>query len=420
MRNKLRIYILLMIIVPLGEFNPDPVLTKLNINLGSPIFFFFLLWSKRIKPVPAGILVGMSVSIFHTITSTLSTTDFNGSTELISHSSSFFYYLIFGLLFNLFKTKSFLEKPIVMVLIGTFIEIITDFITIIFNYYLSGEFITFNSLLLIVISSFFRSFLVISSFSFFLLREANIKESLQKKKNEEMLLVVSGLFTEIVQLKKLMKNAEETTRECYTLYRELLEKDATQATTALSIAGKVHEIKKDHQRVYSGLMKLKVNNNVTDLMNIEDIINVVIESNISYANMLNKSICFKVNVAGTHPNYNCNIVLSLMNNLVTNSVEAIDHSGIISISVDTKDDCLMIQVQDNGPGIQLKNRDLIFEPGYTTKFDSNGTASNGIGLPYIKELIKDFNGKIELYSDPKNRNTLFIIQLPIKNINENG
>lgn len=421
MRNKAFIYIFLMLSVAFGgEFKFYPLAVDIRVSLGTPIFFFFLLWSQKIKPIKAGLLVGVSVVIFRTSLAVLWTPNVNWTEELQYHAPVFFYYFIFGLFFYLFRTRSFYNRPLIIALIGMVLENTASVAEIFFRHYFSSDWITLNVLITIFVTSFFRSFFVLGFFNFFLLRDANITEAIQRKRNEEMLVLVSDLFVEMVQLKKSMKNAENTTKACYELYRELMNNGNENAQTALHIAGEIHEIKKDHQRIYSGLSKLKVKKLSTDLMKIEEIINIAIECNRRYAKMLEKSIHFEVNILGEHPQYNCFIVLSLINNLITNSIEAIETTGNISVLVKRSEENVSLQIKDNGPGIPLNKLSLVFEPGYTTKYDDSGIASNGIGLSHIKEVIECLNGEIQLNSDQNRRNTIFVIQLPVKTINYIG
>lgn len=422
MNKKLVIYIILLIVVPLGgEFQLYPGVADIRISLGTPIFFFFLLWSKNIKPIPAGILVGISVVLFRTILSIQNVYCTPCFSAFSDHAPVFFYYVVYGLLFYLFKTRSFYDRPIVIVLIGMLIEVIASLTEIFFrNFYISDSF-TLKALITIFIISFFRSFFVLGVINFFLLHEANVTRSMQEKQNNQMLILVSDLFVEMVQLKKSMKNAETTTRECYELYQSLMTDGChTYAKKALKIAGEVHEIKKDHHRIYAGLKKLKVNEQATNLMKIDNIVEVAVKCNESYAKVLKKNIHFHVTILGEHPYYNNFLVLSLINNLITNSIEAIEEEGDISIIIDKCEENIKIAISDNGPGIPLDKQSVVFEPGYTTKYDSAGFASNGIGLSHIKEVIENLHGDIQLYSSQEHRETTFIIHLPIKNINYSG
>ncbi|WP_313802033.1 ATP-binding protein [Cytobacillus sp.] len=422
MKDKLLTYLLLIFAVSLGgELKFYPVEADIRVSLGTPMFFFFLLICKKINPISAGLSVGISVVFFRMLLLTLhGTGDIWG--ESFTHIFPvFFYYVGYGLFFQLFGLRKYYTQPLLIGLFGIVNEIIASIIEISFRVIFSNAPFTLSTFATISLIAFIRSFFVLGFINLFILREAKIAEGIQRKRNEEMLLLVSNLFVEMVQVKKSMKNAENITQSCYFLYRGLKKGGCqSHAKTALKIAGEVHEIKKDHQRIYAGLSKLKVKENLTDLMRLEEIIEVVVECNKKYAQKLGKTIEILVDIQGGHGQYHTFMVLSVINNLVTNSVEAIKDTGSIFILIERVHDNIKIQVSDNGPGIPLKCRNLIFQPGYTTKYDSSGKSSNGIGLSHVKEVIENLGGEIRLSTDKLLSNTTFIIQLPIRNINQSG
>jgi two-component system sensor histidine kinase YcbA len=266
-----------------------------------------------------------------------------------------------------------------------------------------------------------RSFFVLGFFNIFIIRETKLAEEQQKRLNEQILLIISNLYVEMVQLKKSMKNAEELTSVCYGLYRDLKELESNNhAQTALKIAGQMHEIKKDNQRIYAGLTKLMIKENLSDFMAIEEIIEVIVRSNKNYGDILGKSIDYQVNISGDHPYYRTIILFSLINNLVSNAVEAIFNKGLIELTVKRMDEMAIIIVNDNGSGISEKNKRFIFEPGFTTKFDQTGMASNGIGLSYIKNVIENIGGRLNLLDSAESNKTSFEIQLPVTSLTERG
>lgn len=90
-------------------------------------------------------------------------------------------------------------------------------------------------------------------------------------------------------------------------------------------------------------------------------------------------------------------------NLVNNAREAIEqHRGderIIRIRCVNDERYSTIAVEDTGGGIPPSIVDKIFDPYFTTKFESQGT---GIGLYMVKMIIeKHFLGKLNVYNTPK-------------------
>lgn len=71
--------------------------------------------------------------------------------------------------------------------------------------------------------------------------------------------------------------------------------------------------------------------------------------------------------------YHVYMVLSLINNLLANAVEAIEEEGYVSLHVKRKDQFVEFCICDNGPGIAPKQKEIVFTAGYTKKFDEAET-----------------------------------------------
>ncbi len=96
-------------------------------------------------------------------------------------------------------------------------------------------------------------------------------------------------------------------------------------------------------------------------------------------------------------------------NLVKNSIEAIHHAGgkiNIWASSDPAGNCV-IQVTDNGVGIDQATLESIFIPSFTTK--ENGS---GIGLSISRQIIQMHRGNLNVMSNP-GVETVFEIVLPV-------
>lgn len=99
----------------------------------------------------------------------------------------------------------------------------------------------------------------------------------------------------------------------------------------------------------------------------------------------------------------------VIENLIKNALDAIDHSrkGRISISVDESRNNVEIEVSDNGKGIDLKRRKDVFRPGYSTK-----RRGWGLGLSLSKRIIESYHGgKIYVKNSIPGEGTTFKIQL---------
>lgn len=94
-------------------------------------------------------------------------------------------------------------------------------------------------------------------------------------------------------------------------------------------------------------------------------------------------------------NMDCQMMHRVMANLVRNAGQAVSSRGSVrgkvrvSLKVVDKD-WVVIEVDDDGPGIPLDRRERVFDPYYTTK--SYGT---GLGLSIVKKIVMEHGGSIE-------------------------
>jgi len=97
---------------------------------------------------------------------------------------------------------------------------------------------------------------------------------------------------------------------------------------------------------------------------------------------------------------------TVFSNLILNSIQAIDGNGKIMIQASDISGETVIEVIDNGSGIEKENIPKIFEPLFTTK--PHGT---GLGLASCKSIIEAHGGTIDCTSIV-GKGTAFTIKLP--------
>lgn len=96
-------------------------------------------------------------------------------------------------------------------------------------------------------------------------------------------------------------------------------------------------------------------------------------------------------------------------NLIMNANQAIEGKGNIQIRTLLEDSDIVIEVEDDGPGIAPEVIKNIFDPFFTTKEAGKGT---GLGLSIVNTIIEGFGGKIFVESEP-DQGTVFTIRLPV-------
>ncbi len=103
-------------------------------------------------------------------------------------------------------------------------------------------------------------------------------------------------------------------------------------------------------------------------------------------------------------------LIRIITNLVKNAIQSIpDEQEFkqVFVSVNEHNEHVLIQVQDNGSGIDYENRDHVFEPKFTTK-----TSGMGLGLGIIKNIIENYKGTITFETE-LGKGTTFTVSLPL-------
>ncbi|MBN2461049.1 MAG: GHKL domain-containing protein [Candidatus Cloacimonetes bacterium] len=107
-------------------------------------------------------------------------------------------------------------------------------------------------------------------------------------------------------------------------------------------------------------------------------------------------------------------ILQVLINLIKNSFEAFEplsQEKRIMISARSDKQDLVIEVEDNGRGIEPQVLPLIWDLYYSTK-----ESGNGIGLPTTRKIIEAHHGNIAVVSK-YGKGTIFTIRLPLGNKN---
>lgn len=106
------------------------------------------------------------------------------------------------------------------------------------------------------------------------------------------------------------------------------------------------------------------------------------------------------------------VIVNLLENAVAAVEEKTGKTGEGEITIETQLDPLMslarIEVVDNGCGIAMEDKPLLFEPYFSTK-----VSGTGLGLAIANTIISDHGGYIRV-KDNAPQGARFIIEIPIK------
>lgn len=117
--------------------------------------------------------------------------------------------------------------------------------------------------------------------------------------------------------------------------------------------------------------------------------------------------------------YSCNINIDqermrrVIVNIFDNACQAMQDQGpvvkthCLKVSTQLIAEQILIRFNDNGPGIDKKHTDEIFEPLYSTK-----SYGMGLGLTIVKQIISQHGGEIKIHSTTEGADV--VLYLPVK------
>ncbi|WP_071459008.1 ATP-binding protein [Bacillus massilinigeriensis] len=256
---------------------------------------------------------------------------------------------------------------------------------------------------------------LISCFSVFMYHYFTLM--IRKKGHEQryyhFLWSVSAVKSEVYFMNKNINEIERIMKNAYLLNKELSTENPSSenGNIALNIARDVHEVKKDYQNVIKGLGSyFEVANSPS--MRLSEILKIVLMNSRSFIREREFDILIAVKNQIDLQIHNHYYLVSILSNIISNSIDAIgtQHGGSITVIVEDQGKQLQISFSDNGPGIPLEIRDMIFQPGFSTKFNQyTGDIYRGIGLSHVKMIMEEqFGGNIKFISE-EGRGTVFFL-----------
>ncbi len=175
----------------------------------------------------------------------------------------------------------------------------------------------------------------------------------------------------------------------------------------------VNEMEKDIQRLETITERFSKIGSKSELQK-RDIVSLVSQSIEYLKARMPVNTGFDIQVPGKEIIIPLNSVLFewVIENLVTNAVDAMKGKGKISVSITEEENKIVINISDTGDGIDRSIIKNIFKPGVTSK-----KRGWGLGLSLSKRIIEEYHkGSIFVMKSEKGKGTTFSIRLP-KNLN---
>jgi two-component system sensor histidine kinase YcbA len=416
MKSSKHLHIMIAVITVLfGEIYLRPFYTDFRFSLGVCAYgILLLLYESNLKTVA---VTGLSILIFRIWLALNLSLPFD--LALMTHLPGAFYYVCYGSFLLFSKVRYRLNHP----LLALMVLLSSDVLSNILELLIRGQFhdlLSSFKLQALLLTAIIRSILILSVYLLARFYPTMFQKEEEKKKISSWILSQSKLYAEIMFLKKSEGDVEKAMTKAHGLYtyiqknKSALPAEWDMPRKVLSITRDIHEIKKDFRRINEALRDLIPESLPESVPTPIELTHFLCDDIEVWASSNGKNIKVDRKLSPAIPDRHLYDYLSLLNNLLTNAVDAIDRAGEIILEVIVSTGHCHISVKDSGCGIPEEDLKLIFEPGYSTHYDpGTGQMSTGIGLAQVQYLVKHvLKGHIQIESKVGS-GTLIQIAYPI-------
>lgn len=393
------IFIICIVSTLMGQFYISPFNTGFRLTL--VVFFtsLFLLYFRTYNAILISSSVGICTFLFRSFIFYLRN-DLAFLDVLTQFSPVLYYYFFFGLFFKVLRVRENLDYP----LNGFLSLLVADALPNIIEASIRKVWIIsdFGPIInQIIIIGILRTSAVMIIYYWIRYYINKLQTTEKEKYYRESTILISKLKTELFFLRKSRQNIEDLVAFTHNHYEAI--EDEKYKAPLLKIAKDIHEIKKDYLRVTTGMSSIFDSDTNIKFMSNKDIFDVIEDNTLRMIDSKKKKIQFSVKYCEVFLTDKYYSTISVLNNLIINSIDAIESSGKINIGSFVRDNEVVFYVEDTGEGIPQDKLDVVFKAGYTTKYDvETGKMSTGLGLAHVNNIVTDFfKGKLDIESTVK-------------------
>jgi two-component system sensor histidine kinase GlrK len=109
----------------------------------------------------------------------------------------------------------------------------------------------------------------------------------------------------------------------------------------------------------------------------------------------------------------------IVDNLLSNAIKFSPRAGVVGLSARRDGDRFLIDVTDQGPGIDLLDRARVFDPFFQGQNTPSGLVQGtGLGLSIVREYVGAHDGTIEVIDDGPGSGAHLRVSLPIQDVEQ--
>lgn len=386
-----------------------PFNSRFVLGVGVIVIGLIFSISENIYPVLIGIITGTITASIRSIGLLMSSSNYSNDI-IMQFMPAAIFYIIYGILGTIFPLTRRNKSIIHLYLSLISFDIICNTAEI-----LVRNMFSISTIKVIIVTALVRAFIQCSAFLIYKYQKLYIKTLEHQKRYAELNLMVSKIYAEAFYLQKSTNDLNTIMREAYNLYEMNKDKEEF-SVKALSLAQNAHEIRKNNDRVLRGINQLVQNVEKAEYMSMSEIFCIISDNTKRQIDNVNSNIFMKFKLEEDYSIKRYYDIFAILNNLIINAIEACSGDNMINVIGEISQKELLLDVSDNGTGIDKDVLPYIFNIGFSTKFnEETGAMSTGIGLCHVKNLLENLGGSIEVESDI-DRGTKFLVKIPLSSI----
>ncbi|MFL0164223.1 MULTISPECIES: sensor histidine kinase [Clostridium] len=406
LKNSVLFSILISILAQIYIY---PFNSRFVLGVGVIVIGLIFSISENIYPVLIGIITGTITASIRSIGLLMSSSSYSNDI-IMQFMPAAIFYIIYGILGTIFPLTRRNKSIIHLYLSLVSFDIICNTAEI-----LVRNMFSISTIKVIIITALVRAFIQCSAFLIYKYQKLYIKTLEHQKRYAELNLMVSKIYAEAFYLQKSTNDLNTIMREAYNLYEMNKDKEEF-SVKALSLAQNAHEIRKNNDRVLRGINQLVQNVEKVEYMSMSEIFCIISDNTKRQIDNVNSNIFIKFKLEEDYSVKRYYDIFAILNNLIINAIEACSGDNMINVIGEISQKELLLDVSDNGTGIDKDVLPYIFNIGFSTKFnEETGAMSTGIGLCHVKNLLENLGGSIEVESDI-DRGTKFLVKIPLSSI----
>lgn len=412
-RERLRTLLTLILLTALlGQVDIRPFSQYFRFSLAVPALALILLYFPSASPLLYSLTAGAVMLLLRAGIAAAGQSDVTFFLSCLEQAPVMFFYLTYGSLFFLLNLRKRSERGVRLFFALLACEVTANMAEL-FARHGFWALPLEQGVFFVVLIGILRSGATAAVYRLSIYWQERHDRKQHEARYRRMLLFFSNIKTDLLFFHKSMDDIETAMKFSYSLYEKL--KGGELGEEALSVSRRIHEVKKEYQRIIASMEKVLSEEYSVQPMRLSDIFRLLRTSTETLLAIQNIPIMVSFKCGDDWVIGQYYTIISIINNLVINAVEAMaDRAGGGSIDVTARreEGCCVIEVADNGPGISDDLLDCIFEPGFSTKFDpATGEMSTGLGLAHVKTIVETHcGGRISVHPGPEG--VVFRILIP--------